>query len=282
MVKLFSLFLVLALAFPVLAQTTTDSFRDQLQGTREEVRGEIRDVRDEFQQSTTDARENLQSDVTAIRDQARILREGDTEAFRAKQEEFAEGIRQAKDNFRSTLEAKRAELKGRIDAKRAELKERLRQIKDERKRLAVERIDQRIDALNERVLSHYTDVLEKIEEALSRVSSRSDKAEVNGLDVSAVRPMISEAESVIAASRSAIELQADKTYSIEINEEDTLRIDVGETRKAVHADLSNVRDTVRSAHDAVRRVAVALAQIPKVDELEVELNEEDEGSSLEQ
>ena len=134
----------------------------------------------------------------------------------------------------------------------------------------MEKINQQIEELNDRQLKHFSDVLEKLEKVLEKIGTRTDRAEERGVDVAAVRAAIEAANTAIAASRSAIEVQAAKTYVIEITGEETLKMNVGKARQALHADLAAVRETVKAAHGAVKKTAVTLAQIPRIDEIEQE------------
>jgi len=165
-------------------------------------------------------------------------------------------------------------VKNQIEARREELKQKLATIRDERKKQTTERIGAELQKLNERITAHFSNVLEKIENALERVNSRADKAEANNRDVRAVRTAISEAETAITDARTAASAQAGKVYTLEVTTEDALRVDVGRARQTLHTDLSAVREKVKAAHEAVRKAAVSLAQIPKVDELEVEASAE--------
>jgi len=228
---------VLALVFPVSAQNTTQNtatpqitpvFQGIDQGTRERVREEIKARRDE-----------LKSNIKGTRDE-----------------------------FKANIQERRAELKDLIQGKRETLKEQLQKVKDERKKAAVERIDARLDELNERIANHFSNVLDKLENVLERIASRADKAEEKGLDVAAVRTAIDSALKAIEASRTAVQTQAGKTYTITVSSENNLRVDVGEARQALHSDLVKVREMVKAAHDAVRQAAVILAQIPRVNEAE--------------
>ena len=153
-------------------------------------------------------------------------------------------------------------MKEEIETERESLKIRLEKIKDERKKESVEKIDQRIDALNEKMMRHFSSVLNKLEDMLIKITERADRASVErGLDVSSVRSSIDNAHVVIASARSAIESQLGKTYAVSITTEENLRIDVGKTRQVFGADLAKVRDSVKSAHSAVKDAVVALAQI---------------------
>jgi hypothetical protein len=164
----------------------------------------------------------------------------------------------------------RQDRQSQIEARRTELQAKLQSIRDERKKQAVDRIYTNVNALNERMTNHFTNVLNQIDEMLNRVNSRASKGETNGLNVSAAKTEITNAQNALALARDAVKTQAEKVYAVQITgNETTLRSDVGKTRAAFHHDLVAVRDVVKAARDAVRKAAVTLAQIPRVDEVEV-------------
>ena len=101
---------------------------------------------------------------------------------------------------------------------------------------------------------------------MERIDARVAKAEERGLDVSAVKTAEEAAKRAIASAREAVRAQAGKTYTAAVNTEGTLKRDVGSARQALHADLKKVEAVVKAAREAVRKAAVALAQIPRIDE----------------
>jgi hypothetical protein len=173
-------------------------------------------------------------------------------------------IQAAREEFRKTLEAKRMELQKNVQARREALKTRLQNIKDERKKAAVERIDKNMAELNARMTAHYASALDQIDAVLLRIVARTDKAQADGKDVSTVRSAITAAQGAISAARAAVVSQTGETYSMSIRTEATLKDDVGGTRQALHDDLVRTRGLVKDAREAVRKVAVALAQIPGI------------------
>lgn len=195
------------------------------------------------------------------------------EQIRQKRDELKNTIEQKRVEFKNQIEVKRAELKNIIEVKRQELKERLKVVKDERKKQAVESIDNRLDALNERMTNHFSDVLERLEKVLSNIASRADKASASGVDVSAVRTAITDTQNAISVSRQAIEAQAGKTYKITITTETGLRQDVGRARQRLRDDLVKVRDIIFTSREAVKKAATILVQIPKINEIEVDLSQ---------
>jgi flagellar motility protein MotE (MotC chaperone) len=201
-----------------------------------------------------------------IREKPRIS----TQEFQRNREEIKKQIEQIRLEFRNQIQEKREEMKARIEALKAQLREKLRERISERKREIVERIYNRINALNERITNHYMDVLDHLEKVLERIESRTAKAKLNGRDVSSVEAAIEKAHQAINTAREAVKAQAEKVYEPpEVTTEANLKLDVGKLRKQLHDDLKAVEKLVKDARDAVREAAVALAQIPKVDELEV-------------
>jgi len=242
--------LAMSLTMPVAAQTLPA--RNQIREAREGIKAEV-------QQKQEEVRNQVREKQAAVKAQVE-----------QKRAEVKAQMEQKREAFKQTLETKRAEVKTQIEAKKTQLKEQLQKVKDERKKKSVEKINEQMQALNERQMKHFTAVLEKIEQVLVKISSRADKAEERGLDVSAARAALDSANVAIAVSRSAIEAQFAKVYTITISGEETLRMDVGKVRQQLQADIAAVRETVKSAHEAAKKSAVTLAQIPKVDEESVE------------
>ncbi|MEK7635567.1 MAG: hypothetical protein AAB405_00570 [Patescibacteria group bacterium] len=250
---IFSLFLISSVS----AQTVPTST----------VKNRVLDIRQNTKQGIIiDTRQNIIQEIKQKKVET-------VEQIKQKRDEFKNAIEQKRMEFKNQIETKGVELKNVIEAKRQELKERLKIVKDERKKEAVERIDNRMDALNEGMINHFSEVLERLEKILSNIGSRADKAAVSGIDVSAVRAAITNAQSAISASRQAIATQAGKTYKIAITTETGLRQDVGKARQELHDNLVKVRDAIFASREAVKKAAITLAQIPKINEIEVDLNQ---------
>lgn len=216
-------------------------------GIRDAVKQQVRQIQDQIKSTRTEAKLNAQ------------VADDNDEDFSQKRAE----LEKRKSEFEDRITAEREELRNRIEAKREELKTKLANVKNEAKKQAVEKIDKSMDALNDRMVEHFTKVLNQIEEVLKRIGDRADKTQERGLDVSTVRTAISEAVAAIKSARTAIEVQAAKTYSISVTNETTLKNKVGQARQLLHDDLSIVKAAVKAAHEAARKVAVALAQIVK-------------------
>ncbi len=206
--------------------------------------------------------DKLRQDLKNKQDKLKSEAEETRKRLKKEAEAKREDLKKRKEEFDRAIKIKKEKVKEEIETERESLKIRLEKIKDERKKESVEKIDQRIDALNEKMMRHFSSVLNKLEDMLIKITERADRASVErGLDVSSVRSSIDNAHVVIASARSAIESQLGKTYAVSITTEENLRIDVGKTRQVFGADLAKVRDSVKSAHSAVKDAVVALAQI---------------------
>ncbi|MEK7574449.1 MAG: hypothetical protein AAB514_02900 [Patescibacteria group bacterium] len=251
-------------------QDARQQIKESRQDAREETKGLKQGVREEAKEARQGVREEVKEVRQNAREEVKQNRETIKKEFEAKRIEAKNLLETRKEEFKNKVEAKREEVKSKIETRKVELKERLVKIKDERKKQVVERVYNQVNELNKRRLDHFSAVLEKLEKVLERISGRAAKAEANGVDIAAVKTAITEATSAISASRTAITNQAGKVYALVIDAENTLKIDVGKIRQALHDDLAGVQETVKTAREAVRKAATILAQIPKVNELEIE------------
>lgn len=271
----------LLLASPVAAQTgksepTTNSgstgATSNVPLDREAVKTKVIEKREEAKDKAVEKREAVKNKAIEKREEVKTRALEKREEVKlnvgAKREEVKANIDAKREEFKAKVEERKAEVKANAEARKSALKTQVQKVKDERKREVVERTDARLGELNERRLNHFSNVLAKLEDVLERVTSRADRAEGRGLDVTTVRTAISEALKAVENSRLAIQTQTGKTYTITVTSEGNLRVDVEKARRALHDDLAKVRETVKAAHDAVRRAAVALAQIPRVNETE--------------
>ncbi len=119
----------------------------------------------------------------------------------------------------------------------AEFKEKLLKIKDEKKRLIVEKLDSRFNEVNVKRTA-------KMTKHLDRMSSILDK--VTG-DVTSAR-------TAIQTARDAVVAQTEKIYVITINTEANLKTDVGKVRSQLEADLKAVNELVVAARKAVQAI----------------------------
>lgn len=248
-----------------LRQDTRQQIKEARHDSREDVKGLRQDALREAREARQDAREEAKEIKQGIQQNRETLKQ----EFEAKREEARKSLESKKEEFKNKIETRREEAKLKIETQKKELKAKLAKIKDERKKQIIERVYNQINELNKRRMDHFSAVLERLEKVLDGISGRTAKVEANGVNVAAVKTAITGATSAIAASRTAIANQAGKVYALVVNTEDSLRVDVGKIRQTLHDDLTGVQETVKTAREAVHKAATILAQIPKVNELEV-------------
>ncbi|MDO8425778.1 MAG: hypothetical protein Q7T01_04705 [bacterium] len=188
-------------------------------------------------------------------------------AFLADRATAAAALQSDRAEHRAAVVTAREALVARIAEKRVALVERLEKIRDERTQERITRVDRRLDAINARTIASLSITADQLASVLDRIGSRGELARIHGADTASVARGVRAAAATIGASRSAIAVQAGRTYEILIGSEATMRSDVLRARQTLKADLGAIRAQVQSAHDAVTRAAAALEQIPRVGEL---------------
>ncbi|MDP3999654.1 MAG: hypothetical protein Q8P76_03635 [bacterium] len=175
-------------------------------------------------------------------------------------------VEKLREDFKVRLESAKDQFETRRKAEQAELKVRLEKIKDVKKKEVVERLDNRFTELNQKLTNHWLAMVTRIENALTKVSARADKAATRGADVTVVRTTVEKAKTAIAAARVALQAQLAKTYPINVTTEDQLRSVVSEVRNTLNKDLKAVKELVQTAHKAVVEANRLLKGVPKVDD----------------
>lgn len=145
----------------------------------------------------------------------------------------------------------------RIASKTAQLKERLGKFKDQKKAKVVERINEELNKINTRQTDNMAKHLAKMTEILGKVEDRSASNSANTTDV---QTAIVDAKGKIASASAAVEVQADKDYSISVSSESGVRADAKKTRDMLHTDLKATRGLVQEARASVAAAISSFAQ----------------------
>jgi hypothetical protein len=144
-------------------------------------------------------------------------------------------IKKDRIKLKDDIKERRDVMKKDIEAKRMEFKTKVAMIKDEKKKLTVEKLDTRFNEVNLKRTAQMTKHLDKMTEMLTKVTGDTASA-----------------SSAIQTARDAVTAQAAKTYVITISTEANLKMDVGKVRSQLEADLKAVRELVNTARQAVR------------------------------
>lgn len=134
-------------------------------------------------------------------------------------------------------------------------------ITDESKKNAVERINTAFQTINERRTSAWANALDRLSAILERIKTKLEDLEKDGVDTSSAMALVTSAESAIANAVAAVETQAEKTYTLEIVDEQTLGEVVRPVVQQFKQDLRTTLVSIQSARDAVRQAARGLATV---------------------
>ncbi len=250
--------------------------RGAMQEFKQNRRVEVKDRRGDVRDIQTGARDAIMKNRVETRldvsEKRRAMRENPTPENRQQFLEEAKMMRgkmqeenkMTREKRMTDVKKRREDAKTKLEEYRKTLKEKLGKIKDERKKGAVERIDKNLDALNAKVTARMTATLKVLEDNMTKIDSRTDKAEASGKDVTLVRFALTTADGLIKKAHDAVDAQAAKTYPITITTEDKLGPAVSATRKTLNDDLHKVRTAIEEARKALHDAVFALKGIPGV------------------
>lgn len=253
------------------AQEVRQGFLEQSRNLRQGLQEQGESIREGLQNSLRAVEQNAELTPDEARSEALRIRTEAREMIQTKVEEVRQQIVANREEFRKQLEEGREEARTTLEQNRAALQQKIAALKDERKKEAVADFSEKTSDLNVRYTDHLTAVVNNIEVILQGIISRTEKASVDGKDVSGVREAITKAEEKIAAARSAIVAQASKTYPIDAAiTDDNAKTEISAVRDGLRKDLQAVKDAVLEARRSVSEAAVALARIQGIDKLEIE------------
>lgn len=163
------------------------------------------------------------------------------------------------------LQTRRQEASEKAQNRREEFRERVAEIRDERAQRILNNLAERFDTVNEKWTSHWTRVLSRFSEILAKMKERVGRiGDETGKDVSVVLGAIKEAEADIAAAQEAVNAQAAKSYTPEIDNEANIgknvRALVSQFRADLKATLEHVQGARKSMTDALSNMK-SLAQV---------------------
>lgn len=232
---------------------------------RTNTRGEVEDLRNQIREEAEKIREEAQQRLENLTpEEAQTLRQEIQQRMENLREDVQNRIEEVRKNFQDTLEAKREEIRKEIETKREALRERIQDFRDERKKEVASRVEDNLPKVNEVATNQMTKALDQMSEVLGRIMTRAESAANRGLDVSSVETEMNNASVAIATARAAVLAQASKVYTVTVSNEDNLKSDLGTVRQTLHDDIQATRQIVRNAHDALRKAATTLAQVPGI------------------
>jgi hypothetical protein len=133
-----------------------------------------------------------------------------------------------------------------VSQARDEFKAKLQVIKDQRKKILVERIDAKLARVNKKQTERFSEVLTRLQGFLNNIKQSTTDTKVLA-DIAA-------AQTAIDAAKAAVDVQAAKTYIIQITDDATLRLNVGTTVSQFRQDLMATYKLVIDAKQAVQKL----------------------------
>jgi len=142
------------------------------------------------------------------------------------------------------------------ESKHASFSASLKTIKNEKKKVLLEELQNRIMGINAHQTSLFMTVLKRLNYGVEEMQKIAEAyALETGKDLSSVTTSLTNASKAISDAITAVTAQADKTYMVSITSETKLKDDFGKARSLLASDLKKVRDLV---HDARKKVGEAL------------------------
>lgn len=152
-------------------------------------------------------------------------------------EEIQEQKQTLKQQIKDRVQAKKEAVREAVTTKREEFRAKLKTIKDQKKKVLLERIDIKLSNVNVKHTDRFIQVLSNLQTILDKMSEDLDKTE---------------AQAAIDAAKLAVENQAAKTYTITISNETALRSNVGTVTSQLRLDLVATHKAVVDAKQAVQ------------------------------
>lgn len=156
---------------------------------------------------------------------------------------FRDKLEQAREKFLSQVEERERKASEGANSRKTRFKERVAKIRDERKKLTVEKAQKRLEEINKKRTSQMAEFLARTETILSKIEARGTPSSA-----------IADAKKAIETAKTAVRGQAGKTYIIEVGNEQGLKNAVGQAMKALQTDLRNTHKIVIDAKQAVQKV----------------------------
>lgn len=175
------------------------------------------DVTTSSAKATTDAKTKLKQQIQLVQEQKRTA------------------------IFKATDEAKTL-----IQTKREEFKANILKIKDQRKKTLVEKIDARIAEVNKNQTSRFSEILTTLQGFLDKI--RQSATDTKVLEDIAL------AQSAIDLAKDGVNAQATKTYTMNITDDMTLRVNAGTVVSQFRKEITAVYELVINAKQAIQKL----------------------------
>ena len=144
---------------------------------------------------------------------------------------------------------------------RAEFQEKLNKLKDEKKKIVVDRLNTKIAESNTKATGKMKEALAKFTIHLTRLQERSANLKAAGKDTANLDRLITTATTAVATAITAVEAQAAKIYTLTITNDVTVKAEVGKTTSQFRLDIQAAHKTVTAARLATLNAFAEAAKL---------------------
>lgn len=152
--------------------------------------------------------------------------------------------------------------KTRLAARKEDFLEKVETLKDERKKITLQRLVGKFDSINTKWVNAWKKKLEKLSEILIKLDKIENELETSGVDTSSYMDKRNLAGSKIDEAYKLLEEQAANSYVFDITSESRVGSEVDNVTGQFKEDVKNTHDSVKVARDAVRE-ALAVIKVLK-------------------
>lgn len=237
--------LLVLLVSPTLTFAESDSSSDTTDTTPSPTKSETKhDVMKERKDAMEALKNEKKEALQTLKDERKTMIKTTKEAMTEKRKELKE-----------QMEENREAMKEKFKAQREAFKEKLETIKDEKKKMTVEKVDARLLEINKNRTDRMAESLTKLKEILAKITEKA-----GATPSSALSQAITSANTAITTAETAVAAQAGKEYVATITTESTLRQTVGTVMSQLQKDLQTTNAIVITAKKAVRTAGMELAK----------------------
>ncbi len=162
-----------------------------------------------------------------------------------------EAVKERVETRKEIITQRLEDSKAKIASREAALKEKLAAFRDKQKANLVERISNSLKMINEKMVAHFNNVLQRLATLLTKLEDRVNSASPDIKDASLAKEAIADAKDSIVLAQEAVTAQASKDYTIQVSTENRVRVDAKAAKEKLLTDLKAVRETVIEAKKAV-------------------------------
>lgn len=186
------------------------------------------------------------------------------EAIEKKAEERKALIEAKREEKKEKIETRIEDRKEKMASREAALKAKLEAFKNKEKAIAVEKINNSLKSINQKMVLHFTNVLERISAILAKLESRVNSSTPDIKDTVMAKQAIDDAKLAINAAKEAVTSQSGKDYTVSVTSEGKVKTDVQKVRDQLHTDLKSLKTVVNTARDAVSK-AIRISKSGKIE-----------------